>query len=549
MNAKNATVGRLPIFLVLLFSAAAAIPFLIPGGGPLELVAFAPLFLLDAIFLKSGRRRCWHWFFIAFLLFNTLATFWVWNVSNAGAVFAIIANSLQMSAIFGLFRFVRRKASENGWDSGFRALLPYILFIATWIAWEWVYCRIELSWPWLVLGNAFATSLRLIQWYEITGATGGSLWALLCSWLLFRLITAIQGSGWGRRALRGAAALLAVVLIPSLCSLVRYYSYREKGEPVEVLALQPNVDPFLKFGEIPQPRLDSALLALVQRGITPDTRYVVTPETFTYNIDLDNPAGNGSIAAYREFFDNYPQTDLVLGALTLKYYRGRTRPTRTSRLMSGTWYDVYNTALIDAGERGLQFYHKSKLVPGVEVIPRPFTFLAPVVKKFGGASDSYGTMEKMRALEGGDGHRIGVMICYESVYGDYSSGVVRDGADLLAVITNDGWWGDTPGYRQHFRYASLRAIENRRDVVQAANTGITGFVNQRGDVLEKTSWWVEDYRRCTMHANPETTFFSRNGDLTGLFMALAAPLLLLLALALLRADRRSARGKSGAGNS
>ncbi|MBR5055831.1 MAG: apolipoprotein N-acyltransferase, partial [Bacteroidales bacterium] len=135
----------------------------------------------------------------------------------------------------------------------------------------------------------------------------------------------------------------------------------------------------------------------------------------------------------------------------------------------------------------------------------------------------------------------------ESVYGYWSAEAVRDGATFLAVITNDGWWGDTPGYHQHFRFAALRAIENRRDVAHVANTGISGFINQRGDVLQATGWWVETAIRGDVHTNTRLTFFSRHGDLVGRASQwLSAGLILLLLLSLLW-DRISGRGKSAAG--
>jgi apolipoprotein N-acyltransferase len=89
---------------------------------------------------------------------------------------------------------------------------------------------------------------------------------------------------------------------------------------------------------------------------------------------------------------------------------------------------------------------------------------------------------------------------------------VKNGANLICIITNDGWWKDTPGYKQHFSYARLRAIENRRDIVQSANTGLSGFINQRGDVLQKTSWWKEYAIKQDVMLNEKLTFYSKNGD-------------------------------------
>ena len=109
-------------------------------------------------------------------------------------------------------------------------------------------------------------------------------------------------------------------------------------------------------------------------------------------------------------------------------------------------------------------------------------------------------------------HKIGVPICYESAFGEYVGSFCKKGADLLFVITNDGWWGHTPGYRQHFEFSKLRAIENRRCVARSANTGRSGFINQRGDVLQQTHYWVPDAIRETLKANTKVTFYARHGD-------------------------------------
>ena len=109
-------------------------------------------------------------------------------------------------------------------------------------------------------------------------------------------------------------------------------------------------------------------------------------------------------------------------------------------------------------------------------------------------------------------HQVGVAICYESAFGGYVSEFARKGADLLFVSTNDGWWGDTPGYKQHFEFSKLRAIENRRCVARSANTGRSGFFNQKGDVLQFTEYWKEGVIKATLKANTEKTFYAKHGD-------------------------------------
>lgn len=528
--------------LAALFTLLSSLPFLVEGTGFMALVSFAPLFCMEKIIADNKVKGGWWYLFAAFLGFNVAATWWIWNVSPAGSVAAIFLNALQMNVIFASFRLFKRRCTRGcGW-------LPYLFFIALWIAWEHIYVNIELSWPWLVLGNSLASSVKLAQWYEITGVEGGSLWILLCSWLTFVTADCLL-SGRGRAARGAAAGLAALVLIPSCASLVRYYSYQERGEAVECVLAQPNVDPFMKYGHISQETLDTRLLELFESQATPDTRYFITPETFTYDLEMDNPDDNSSFRRMRSFMEERPGATMLLGALTRKVYGiSASKPTPSARRSGSIWYDVYNSAITISGEGMLGYYHKSKLVPGVEIIPyqNSLPWLGGLLSRFGGSTSSYGTLKAMNAIPGEDGNRMAPMICYESVYGDWSAAAVRDGATFLAVITNDGWWGDTPGYHQHFRFAALRAIENRRDVAHVANTGISGFINQRGDVLRKSGWWVETALRGEVHTETRLTLFSRYGDLVGRAAVWLSAALIFLLFLLLLWDRRSGRGISGA---
>jgi apolipoprotein N-acyltransferase len=106
-------------------------------------------------------------------------------------------------------------------------------------------------------------------------------------------------------------------------------------------------------------------------------------------------------------------------------------------------------------------------------------------------------------------------ICYESIYGDFMARYIRNGAHFIGIITNDGWWSDSPGHKQHLHYAVLRAIENRRSVARSANTGISAFIDQKGDILQPTAFWEQDVIKATLRANTNTTFYTSHGDYIG----------------------------------
>ena len=122
---------------------------------------------------------------------------------------------------------------------------------------------------------------------------------------------------------------------------------------------------------------------------------------------------------------------------------------------------------------------------------------------------------------------VGCAVCYESVYGEYYTGYVQQGAKAMTIITNDAWWGDTPGYRQHLSYASLRAIETRHAIARCANTGISAIVSPSGKILKPTPWWEQASIRSYVPLREDLTFFVTHGDITGRICSFLFCLLLL----------------------
>ena len=429
----------------------------------------------------------------------------------------------------GLFRLSRKH---------FRGILPYIFLAVVWIAWErWYLQSAEISWPWLVLGNAFAQSPRSIQWYEYTGTLGGSLWVWTVNISLFLLLKALSDGGWGRLGkkvrIASVAWLACITVLPFAASAHIYHHYDEKSEAcVEVLIGQPNFDPYEKLTGLNRDQQDSVFLALIDRALEgkPDWQgLMLAPETFTRHFVLNDFEGNATWQRFRDLLQRYPQANILFGANAYRYSSG-SAPSILARRFGDLWVENFNSALIvDAtGRNGL--YHKSKLVVGTELTPYPRIFV-PVDDMLGGVMGRCQGQKDVSVLDFRNdslSFPLGCAICYESVYGEYCAGYVRKGAKLMTVITNDAWWGNAPGFRQHFSYSRLRAIELRRDLVRCGNTGISAFIDQRGDVLSQAPWREETFLMGTANLNSEQTFFVRHGDIAGRICVFLSALLLLL---------------------
>jgi apolipoprotein N-acyltransferase len=138
--------------------------------------------------------------------------------------------------------------------------------------------------------------------------------------------------------------------------------------------------------------------------------------------------------------------------------------------------------------------------------------MKPAFEAFGGSAGGYGKQASPSVFYSQSGVGAAPVICYESIWGEYVADYVQQGAQFIAVITNDAWWGNTAGKDQHLLYAKLRAIETRRWVARSANTGISAFINQRGDIVQKSEWWTSTALKADINLNDELTFYVKHQD-------------------------------------
>ena len=533
---------RKPQLILWLLCALSALllslPWLVPHTGALALVAFVPLLCADAIAEQCRMRASWVYPAATFVAWNAATTFWVCNATVGGGIFAVLANAAQMLLVWLLFRLARKKLG---------GLLPYVFLAAMWIAWERQYFHVQISWPWLTLGGAFAQSTRTVQWYEYTGTLGGSLWIWLANLGFFGLLEAVSDGYWQRwKPLGRVCAILGITLVvagPVVASKLIWSSYEERSEAtVDVLIGQPNFDPYQKFQSMTQAEQTAVLLdlfgdALADRPAEP--LLLLAPETFTSDITLNDPDHSPTLQSFRRFMAEHPGTEMLFGASTYEIFATHAAPTILARPYGEGWLVGHNTALTATATGPVEVYHKSKLVVGTELTPYPKIFvpLDKWLSKIMGVSGLMGRCVGQDGVSllhfGGQRVPLGCAVCYESVYGEYCTEYVRQGAQALTIITNDAWWGNTPGYRQHLSYARLRAIELRRDIARCGNTGISAFIDQRGEILSQSAWWTRQTLSGQINLSSEQTAFVRHGDIIGrvctlIFLLLAAVLLVRL---------------------
>lgn len=508
----------------------------VPYSAPLLLVGLVPLLLAlqyirESSSVKKG-KRVFLTAGLTFLVWNTASIYWVYNaisaVNDPYTAFFVSLIPFGLGALLMTFAFwLHYRLSLIAGK-----LLSWVGLLSFYVCLEYLHETWDLAFPWMTLGNGLSGMHQLAQWYEYTGVYGGSVWILLSNILAFEAILAYRKQAALNIKLRAALIWLIAVIFPAGFSLFRYYSYTEKSVPVNVVTVQPNIDPYEKFGSTSAAQQIAILTRLSDSIGQSNTEYFIWPETaIPSRTNEDGIRRDMNFLRARQFLGKYKNASLVTGIESIKLYGTKATPTARQYDYS-TYVDVFNAAVQIENSANVQFYHKSKLVPGVEKMPFPaaLSILGPVFEGFGGTVGGYGPQNSPAVFYSYGGIGVTPVICYESLWGSWIGTAVRNGAQFIAVITNDGWWGNTSGKDQHLLYAKLRAIENRRYVVRSANTGISCFINQRGDILQQSKWWTATALKADINLNDTKTFYTRNGDLIPVIFSMLAVLLAVFIL-------------------
>jgi apolipoprotein N-acyltransferase len=502
-------------------------------------VALVPLLIIENSIENSpkGRLKLFFLLYLSFLIWNLLTTYWIYHASAVGAALAIILNALFMCIPFMLFNRTKKITDIR---------IRYASLVFFWISFEYIHMNWDASWPWLTLGNGFASNVKLVQWYELTGVLGGSVWIWMVNISIYKLFkTADKGIG-----IYKIIRATLIFLTPIALSLYMYSNYTETGEEVAVTIIQPNIDPYNeKFGSLTPEEQVEKMLSLAEQNVDSTTGYLVFPETaIAYNIKETELNDDPSVQMMKDFMQKHPGLKIVTGAGTYSVFNeGEDRPiTARKRNNIPGYIDHYNTALYIDTTDIIGVYHKSKLVPGVEKMPFPrlLGFLENYAIQLGGTSGSFGQQKHRSVFVDSGLAGIAPVICYESIYGDFVSSyfnVPNKKANVIFIITNDGWWGNTEGYKQHLLYGRLRAIENRKHIVRSANTGISCIIDQRGDIHSATGWWVPAAVKEKVKLNTTRTYYMMNGDYIGFFAIWFSAFYILLILSKVVINKRQNR--------
>ena len=490
------------------------------------------LFLENSIRLSDFKRRgllVFGYSYLTFLLWNLLITWWLINSSLIGMLFANICNSFFYAIIFTCFSWAKTRLPNRS---------AYLFLIALWLAFEKLHLSWDFSWTWLNLGNVFSENIYWIQWYEYTGVFGGSLWVLVINVWLFHVFKNHNTILGYKPLARKMIAPLIFIALPITFSLYLYEKVEEGSEDIKVLLLQPNIDPYNTKYSLTNSSFIDLWKKQVQPFYSDSLDYILSPETYFaegYGEEFREFNGSKLHEELQQELAKIPLTQYITGIQFYDLYSQEKAPSLTANLIrKGLWADYYNSALAEQSNEIFQIYHKSKLVVGVENMPfksvlKPL--LGDVLLDFGGTVASRVTQKKRDVFSHTNSKlKAAPIICWESIFGEFVTGYVNEGATFLAVISNDAWWGETPGHKQLFSYTRLRAIETRRDIARSANTGISSIINAKGEIINQTSYNTKTALIGKLSSRSNLTFYVRFGDIIARWSVFVAGLFFLLAL-------------------
>jgi apolipoprotein N-acyltransferase len=420
---------------------------------------------------------------------------WLAKSSLFGFFVIIVSNSMYLALAIVLVYRIRQV---------FNMMFALISFVCIWVGFEYMHYWWELSWPFMNLGNWLGQTCKWIQWYQYTGVLGGTLWILSVNLLIYHIIKKIQMKQ-KMPAIIYSISVIAVIVLPMTLSGHMYKNYSDSKEELIFKLIQPNIDPYtekyntkLFEGQI------NKQIELAKDTTSYNPVCFLFPESSIPSLLNEDFLESVALTKITDSVLKSPNTMILGGMYSFRSNNGDTL--------------FYNTAFCMQTNGKRETRHKSKLVIGVEKMPYQdyFGFLKKLNLDFGGFTNSLAIDKEPVVFKiPVKSYSIAPVICYESVYGQYVSEFVSKGASCIVVITNDAWWGDSPGYIQHLMHSKLRAIENRRSVARAANTGTTCIINGRGDIVNQITAFKVGVLTGTVSQNNQNTFYSKNGDYIG----------------------------------
>ena len=485
-------------FHILLF--AAAFPPL--NNGYFAWIAFVPyLFFLERNLGNNNFKLN----FATGFLSNLFVVYWIGlnsGVMMPIAVLTLIGSLIVLALWFSLFGWVIQRIWKR-WGEKTIWAVPFI-----WVGIEFIRGHGSLAFPWTIVANTQTYYISLIQISAITGALGISLFVMFVNILSYK---AIKSIGEPKRAIGFAIAAVLMLALPWTYGITVLNGADEHlasiGNRFSVSIVQPNLDPKEKWDKSKSDYVYKLYGDLHFKAGENAPDLIIWPETATPAYLRSNR--DGRFDQVLSFVDSM-KVPLLTGTLDYKFVYDKK-------------FKKYNSSfLLSPGSREIEKYHKMRLVPFAEKVPFEDRF--PILANIDLGQASFSSGEEYKVFDIG-GRKFSVQICFESTFPSLSRKFVQNGAEMLVIITNDAWFGNSSQPYQHAQIAVMRAVENRRAIARSANTGVSELVDPYGRIIKSLPFNERGIISGVVPLMTEKTFYVRFGDYLG-WMTAAFTLLL-----------------------
>jgi apolipoprotein N-acyltransferase len=465
--------------------------------------------------------------YLAFFVFSLITLYWVGSWQKNADPFLMISgilllfvNPLVLLISPTILYFSRRVFPRE---------VTLFLFPLFWVAYEYAYMVTDLSFPWLTLGSGLAHFTAFIQIADIIGTLGISAAVVFLNVLLYKTIFNFK-----LNKKFSYYNLIAAILIYSfflIYGFTKLHDYRLSGKAIRVGLIQPNINPWNKWDVGNLNEFTKMYLDFSRQAVSKGAKLIVWPET-AFPVYLLSGAYNETLDSIYNFVSKN-DVYLLTGMPDIRYYNNSEKKPGDVKYSSNIgYYATYNAILLFSPYTNrVQRYGKMKLVPFGERVPfvDQFPFLGDIIKwgvgitgwNVGKDTTVFNLVEKSFRLQTGteneDTIKVDGLVCYESIYPVFVSEFVKKGAEFITVVTNDSWYGNSSGPYQHKEISVLRAVENRRSVIRAANGGISCIINPLGITKAESKMFTRTFIVGDVDIENNLTFFTRHAYIVPIF--------------------------------
>lgn len=488
---------------------------------PVIFVAFVPLFW--SIHDLNSVKKSFLYTYLAFFVWTVGTMYWIGNARVGGRGYLVMAAAWLLIPLFQCIPMVLFFWLKKKWNSNKAWLFLPLL----WISYEYLHSQWDLAFTWLHLGLGLTTSPFLIQFYKITGYLGGSMVILYFNVLIFLIVLNYKSSSV-KKFIIAASILMVSILV------INYFllpSQVESSQKAKVAYVQLSLDP---YAHMDKQSVHDVINKAEQatKDLPRDVDLVVFPEGFIKTSPLaplvfNNPDRDSLIIELKRISKKI-DAPILTGFIGFKLYKPENAPPNALPTGDGPYFAGFNGIMLVSPDQPTQIQTKRHLVPFMERVPfiEYFSFFEKFRLGLNQMMASYTKNTSVKILTYKQ-LRIAPFICLDALFPEDGGTFVDQRANVIAVITNDGWAGNTSGYQQNASYATNLAVSLNREVVRAASTGISKFIDVKGQSHKETGWGKKAVIMKEVYLHNNVTPYAIFGDVIGLISVVISSLIIV----------------------